>query len=126
MSLMPSPVQDACAGLGRYDPADAALDDLDVCQAPRTAGGAPEQAADGRHVLVVTGGDAAGSTVFSDMAALVQQQSRLEVMLIGSGWSLASFEPERRRLADRRAAKRDTADRRQRWWTDPEARRRDE
>jgi predicted glycosyltransferase len=85
-----------------------------------------EEAADGRHVLVVTGGDAAGSTVFSDMAALVQQQSRLELMLIGSGWSLASFEPERRSLADRRATKRDTADRRQRWWTDPEARRRDE
>ena len=85
-----------------------------------------EQGADGRPLLVVAGGDAAGSTAFSDMAALVRQQSRLEVMLIDSGWSLASFEPERRSLADRRAKHRETADRRQRWWTDPEARRRDD
>lgn len=84
-----------------------------------------EEAADGRPVLVVTGGDAAGSTPFSDMAALVRQQSRLEIMLIDSGWSLASFEPERRKVADRRATPRETADRRQRWWTDPEARKRE-
>ena len=81
-----------------------------------------EHAADGRPVLVVTGGDAAGSTVFSDMTALVRQQSRLEVILIDSGWSLSSFEPERRSVADRRTAPRETADRRQRWWNDPEAR----
>jgi hypothetical protein len=81
-----------------------------------------EQSADGRPLLVVTGGDAAGSTAFSGMAALVRQQSRLEVMLIDSGWSLASFEPERRSIADRRAHQRETADRRHRWWTDPDAR----
>ena len=76
-----------------------------------------EHGADGRPLLVVTGGDAAGSTAFSDMAALVQQQSRLEVMLIDSGWSLASFEPERRSRVERRTTQRDTLDRR-RWWTD--------
>jgi hypothetical protein len=81
-----------------------------------------EHGVDGRPLLVVTGGEAAGSTAFSDMAALVQQQSRLEVMLIDSGWSLASFEPERRSAADRRATRRETADRRQRWWTDPDVR----
>jgi hypothetical protein len=85
-----------------------------------------EEAADGRPVLVVTGGDAAGSTVFSDMAALVRQQTRLEVMLIDSGWSLVSFEPERRSVADRRATNRETADRRHLWWTDAEVRRRGE
>ena len=85
-----------------------------------------EHAADGRTLLVVTGGDAAGSTAFLDMAALVRQQGHLEVMLLDSGWSLSSFEPERRSVADRRAAPRDTADRRQRWWTDPVARRRED
>jgi hypothetical protein len=81
-----------------------------------------EPAPNGGALLVVTGGDAAGTTAFRDMAALVQQQSRLEVMLLNSGWSLASFEPERRTLADRRTQTRDTHDRRRRWWADPEFR----
>lgn len=81
-----------------------------------------EPAPNGGALLVVTGGDAAGTTEFRDMAALVQQQSRLEVMLVDSGWSLASFEPERRSVSDRRAQTRETLDRRRRWWTDPEFR----
>ena len=81
-----------------------------------------EESPGGRPLLVVTGGESAGTTEFRDLAALVQQQSRLEVMLLDSGWSLASFAPERRTLADRRAHTRDTLDRRRRWWTDPEFR----
>lgn len=78
-----------------------------------------EPAPNGGALLIVTGGDAEGTTEFCDMAALVQQQSRMETMLLDSGWSLASFEPERRTLADRRAQTRDARDRRRRWWTDP-------
>lgn len=85
-----------------------------------------EESPGGRPLLVVIGGDAAGTTEFRDLAALVQQQSRLEEMLLDSGWSLASFEPERRSHADRRAHARDTVDRRRRWWTDPEFRKREE
>ena len=81
-----------------------------------------EQTPDGM-LLVVQGGDAPGSTAFTSMAALIGQQSRLEAMLIDEGWSLIGFEPERRSHEERRAAKRDTLDRR-RWWTDAEFRRR--
>jgi hypothetical protein len=79
-----------------------------------------EDAADG-PLLVVVGGEAPGSTAFADVAALVRHQSRLEATLLDEGWSLLSFEPERRSSAERRAAKRDTFDRR-RWWTDPDFR----
>ena len=81
-----------------------------------------EESTDGRQLLVVTGGESAGTTEFRDLAALVRQQSRLEEMLLDSGWSLTSFEPERRSVADRRAHTRETLDRRRRWWTDPEFR----
>lgn len=85
-----------------------------------------EESPGGRPMLVVTGGEAAGTTEFGDLAALIRQQSRLEEMLLNGGWSLASFEPERRSLADRRAIARDTVDRRRRWWTDPEFRKSEE
>lgn len=85
-----------------------------------------EPAPDGGSLLIVTGGDAAGSTVFRDMVALVRQQSRLEKMLLDSGWSFVSFEPERRSVADRRAVTRETDDRRRSWWTDADVRNRDE
>jgi hypothetical protein len=68
-------------------------------------------------VLDVQGGEAPGTTVFKDMAALVAYQSRLESQLIDGGWSLLAFSPERRSQADRRASQRDTLDRR-RWWSD--------
>jgi putative acetyltransferase len=68
--------------------------------------------------LVVTGGDAPGATLFGDLAALVAHQTRIEARLINEGWSLASFEPERRSHVERRRQARATIDRR-RWWTDP-------
>ena len=74
-------------------------------------------------LLIVAGGDAPGSTLFSNLAALIKSQSQLEAVLIDAGWSLISFEPERRSHADRRAVQRETFDRR-RWWTDPEFRQR--
>lgn len=74
-------------------------------------------------LLVVVGGDAPGSTLFSNLAALIKSQSQLEARLIDAGWSLISFEPERRSHDDRRAVPRESFDRR-RWWTDPEFRRR--
>ena len=76
-------------------------------------------------VLEVYGGDAPGTTVFKDMAALVAYQSRLESTLIDGGWTLISFSPERRSQTERRVAARPTLDRR-RWWSDPEFRRRKE
>jgi hypothetical protein len=76
-------------------------------------------------VLEIVGGDAPGTTAFKDMAALVSYQAALESRLVAGGWSLLTFEPERRSGADRRVAARDAFDRR-RWWTDPEFRRRKE
>lgn len=76
----------------------------------------------GRARLVVNGAHpSAGSTDFSSVIALIRQQGRLEATLLDSGWSLASFEPERRAGAERRAEPRQTLDRR-RWWTDPAGR----
>jgi hypothetical protein len=86
---------------------------LEVCR---------EETAEG-PLLIVVGGDAPGSTLFSSVAALITYQSQLEATLIGGGWSLVAFEPERRSHQDRRAVQRETLDRR-RWWTDPEFRRR--
>ena len=74
-------------------------------------------------LLVVTGAEGPASTEFPDVAALIQHQSRMEATLLDAGWSLVSFEPERRSHAERRAATRDTFDRR-RWWTDPDFRNR--
>jgi hypothetical protein len=81
-----------------------------------------EETSDGPS-LVVAGGDAPGSTTFANIAALLHQQSKLEAALLDAGWSLTGFAPERRSHAERRAAKRDTFDRR-RWWTDPAFRKR--
>ena len=74
-------------------------------------------------VLEVVGGDAPGTTLFKDMTALVRYQTALESRLVADGWSLLSFEPERRSGTERRAAARGRLDRR-RWWSDPEFRRR--
>lgn len=52
------------------------------------------------------------------MMALILQQDQFEATLLDMGWSLASFEPERRSRVERRAEQRDAVDRR-RWWTDP-------
>ena len=81
-----------------------------------------EVTADG-PMLVVTGGPAPFTSVFADMSALLSHQNRLEATLVHDGWSLLSFEPERRTNEERRAATRDTLDRR-RWWTDPHFRNR--
>jgi hypothetical protein len=81
------------------------------------------EATEGGALLVVSGKHpASGSTAYPSMVALIRQQSEFEASLIDMGWSLASFEPERRTLVERRAAQRDTLDRR-RWWTDSAFRR---
>jgi hypothetical protein len=74
-------------------------------------------------LLIVSGAHpASGSTAYPSMMALIRQQSQLESTLLDMGWSLTSFEPERRTLGERRAERRDTLDRR-RWWADPAFRR---
>ena len=72
-----------------------------------------EDTSDG-PLLVVAGGEAPGSTLFPSIAALIRYQAQFEAALLDAGWSLIAFEPERRTHAERRAAKRDTFDRR-RW-----------
>jgi len=76
-----------------------------------------EDTSDGA-LLVVSGGDAPGSTLFPNIAALIRYQTQFEAALLDAGWSLVAFAPERRSHVERRAARRDTFDRR-RWWTDP-------
>ena len=75
-----------------------------------------EETSDGA-LLVVSGGDAPGSTLFPNIAALIRYQTQFEAALLDAGWSLIAFAPERR-SAEGRGASRDTFDRR-RWWTDP-------
>jgi hypothetical protein len=77
------------------------------------------EATESGALLIVSGAHpASGSTAYPSMMALIHQQSQLEATLLDMGWSLASFEPERRTRVERRAAQRDTLDRR-RWWADP-------
>jgi hypothetical protein len=53
---------------------------------------------------------------FSDIAHLIRFQSDMEAFLLGAGWTLAEFHPERRSSPERRQTPRSTPDRR-RWWT---------
>lgn len=56
---------------------------------------------------------------FESLVELVPFQSDMEYLLLQTGWSFASFCPERRTFRDRRTFPRVTDDRR-RWWTDGE------
>jgi hypothetical protein len=80
-----------------------------------------EVLADGAWLVVTGAHPSAGSTTFKSVVALIQQQGRLEATLLDSGWSLASFEPERRAQGDRRSKARESPDRR-RGWTEPAVR----
>ena len=67
--------------------------------------------------LVITNAEGSRSVPFKEFAALVTFQANMEQFLVRTGWSLATFEPERRRYQDRRLFPRVNPDRR-RWWTD--------
>ena len=67
--------------------------------------------------LTITNAEGSRSVPFSDRAALVTFQTNMEQFLVRTGWSLATFAPERRRYTDRRTFPRVQPDRR-RWWTD--------
>jgi hypothetical protein len=67
--------------------------------------------------LVITNAEGSRSVSFKEFAALVTFQANMEQFLVRTGWSLATFKPERRRYQDRRLFPRVQPDRR-RWWTD--------
>src|SRR5262249_11146628 len=54
---------------------------------------------------------------FAEFDQLVVFQSDMEAFLVGTGWSLVAFAPERGGARDRRTFPRVKPDRR-RWWTD--------
>ena len=68
-------------------------------------------------VLVVRQPDSARELAFENLQALERFQDTMETFLLRTGWTLASFSPERRTPLDRRTFPRLTSDRR-RWWTD--------
>ena len=68
-------------------------------------------------VLVVRQPDSARELPFESLGALERFQDTMETFLLRTGWTLASFSPERRTPLDRRTFPRLTSDRR-RWWTD--------
>jgi hypothetical protein len=57
------------------------------------------------------------SVPFKDELSLITFQSDMETVLLQTGWSLESFEPDNRTGRDRRSWPRLSSDRR-RWWTD--------
>jgi hypothetical protein len=73
--------------------------------------------ADDEIVLAVRHQEDLRLFAFPDLHALIRFQEDMETFLLRTGWTLASFSPERRQLADRRSFPRVTNDRR-RWWTD--------
>ena len=50
--------------------------------------------------LTITNAEGSRSVPFSDRAALVTFQTNMEQFLVRTGWSLATFAPERRRYTD--------------------------
>ena len=67
--------------------------------------------------LVITGEEGSRTVPFNSLGALVTFQTNMEQFLVRTGWSLATFAPERRQYQERRLFPRINADRR-RWWTD--------
>ena len=70
-----------------------------------------------RSFLVVRQPEGARELPFENLESLERFQDTMETFLLRTGWTLASFSPERRTLLDRRTFPRITNDRR-RWWTD--------
>ena len=69
-------------------------------------------------VLLNVTGDGPPRTYFFDSESRLEQfQSDFEKLLIGTGWLLLGFSPERRAGQERRHFSRLLTDRR-RWWTD--------
>lgn len=68
-------------------------------------------------VLVVRQPEGARELPFANLEALERFQNSMETFLLRTGWTFASFSPERRIPLDRRTFPRMTSDRR-RWWTD--------
>jgi hypothetical protein len=62
--------------------------------------------------LIVLGAEGSRTIDFESHPDLVAYQTQFEAHLIGSGWSFARFEPERRGRFDRRQRPRGDADRR--------------
>lgn len=67
--------------------------------------------------LLSVGGDDARTYFFEDEQQVVQFQADFEKFLLGTGWLLLGFSPERRAGRERRHFSRLLTDRR-RWWTD--------
>jgi hypothetical protein len=76
-----------------------------------------QQTEAGKPLLNVVRTDEVRELKFEDLDALIRFQSDMETFLVRTGWTLASFSPERRSARDRRTFPRETNDRR-RWWTD--------
>lgn len=70
-----------------------------------------------RAVLRITTHEGTRTVTFHDVSALTVFQADMEALLVRTGWSLESFEPERRQDQERRLFPRENPDRR-RWWTD--------
>jgi hypothetical protein len=68
-------------------------------------------------LLVLDDGTAPRSYSFKDELSLIAFQSDMETVLMQTGWSLVTFEPDQRTGLDRRSWPRLATDRR-RWWTD--------
>jgi hypothetical protein len=68
-------------------------------------------------MLVVAGDGAPRSYFFREIGRLEVFQRDMETLLLKTGWTFVSFEPEQRRGRDRRGWPRKSDDRR-RWWTD--------
>ena len=68
-------------------------------------------------VLLVRQPEGARELPFVNLEALERFQNTMETFLLRTGWTLASFSPDRRTPLDRRTFPRMTNDRR-RWWTD--------
>lgn len=68
-------------------------------------------------LLTVTGDGPPRTYFFEDDSRLEQFQADFEKFLIGTGWLLIGFSPERRAGRERRHYSRLLTDRR-RWWTD--------
>jgi hypothetical protein len=62
--------------------------------------------------LIILGAEGSRTVDFNSHPELVTYQTQLEAHLLGSGWSFARFEPDRRGTNDRRRRPRGGADRR--------------
>jgi hypothetical protein len=62
--------------------------------------------------LIILGAEGSRTVDFDSHPELVAYQAQLETHLLGSGWSFARFEPDRRGTNDRRRRPRGDGDRR--------------